>query len=128
MTPTCEANFQAQLGMCEDKRSCVQCQAWKTGEKKDSSQCDQCKFKVVMVDELKENKEVIEACSFRDEDDDCTYHYTVDYPEDQAVKELEVQVLKKKGETTFISSCLGLYDVNTIMGVACFVTDKLTVW
>uniref|UniRef100_A0A674ETE0 Integrin beta n=1 Tax=Salmo trutta TaxID=8032 RepID=A0A674ETE0_SALTR len=96
MTPTCEANFQAQLGMCEDKRSCVQCQAWKTGEKKDSSQCDQCKFKVVMVDELKENKEVIEACSFRDEDDDCTYHYTVDYPEDQADKELEVQVLKKK--------------------------------
>uniref|UniRef100_A0A8C7PP90 Integrin beta n=1 Tax=Oncorhynchus mykiss TaxID=8022 RepID=A0A8C7PP90_ONCMY len=96
MTPTCEANFQAQLGMCEDKRSCVQCQAWKTGEKKDSDQCDQCQFKVVMVDELKENKEVIEACSFRDEDDDCTYHYTVDYPEDQTDKELEVQVLKKK--------------------------------
>uniref|UniRef100_A0A673XP06 Integrin beta n=1 Tax=Salmo trutta TaxID=8032 RepID=A0A673XP06_SALTR len=96
MTPTCEANFQAQLGMCEDKRSCVQCQAWKTGEKKDSDKCDQCQFKVVMVEELKENKEVIEACSFRDEDDDCTYHYTVDYPEDQAVKELEVQVLKKK--------------------------------
>uniref|UniRef100_A0A8C7FQ30 Integrin beta n=1 Tax=Oncorhynchus kisutch TaxID=8019 RepID=A0A8C7FQ30_ONCKI len=96
MTPTCEANFQAQLGMCEDKRSCVQCQAWKTGEKKDSDQCDQCQFKVIMVEELKENKEVIEACSFRDEDDDCTYHYTVDYPEDQTVKELEVQVLKKK--------------------------------
>ncbi|XP_036801992.1 integrin beta-4 isoform X1 [Oncorhynchus mykiss] len=96
MTPTCEANFQAQLGMCEDKRSCVQCQAWKTGEKKDSDQCDQCQFKVVMVEELKENKEVIEACSFRDEDDDCTYHYTVDYPEDQTVKDLEVQVLKKK--------------------------------
>uniref|UniRef100_A0AAZ3SUJ0 Integrin beta n=1 Tax=Oncorhynchus tshawytscha TaxID=74940 RepID=A0AAZ3SUJ0_ONCTS len=96
MTPTCEANFQAQLGMCEDKRSCVQCQAWKTGEKKDSDQCDQCQFKVVMVDELKENKEVIEACSFRDEDDDCTYHYTVDYPEEQTDKELEVQVLKKK--------------------------------
>uniref|UniRef100_A0AAZ3PEW4 Integrin beta n=1 Tax=Oncorhynchus tshawytscha TaxID=74940 RepID=A0AAZ3PEW4_ONCTS len=92
MTPTCEANFQAQLGMCEDKRSCVQCQAWKTGEKKDSDKCDQCQFKVVMVEELKENKEVIEACSFRDEDDDCTYHYTVDYPEDQTVKELEVQV------------------------------------
>uniref|UniRef100_A0A8C7KZZ1 Integrin beta n=1 Tax=Oncorhynchus kisutch TaxID=8019 RepID=A0A8C7KZZ1_ONCKI len=98
MTPTCEANFQAQLGMCEDKRSCVQCQAWKTGEKKDSDQCDQCQFKVIMVDELKENKEVIEACSFRDEDDDCTYHYTVDYPEEQTDKELEVQVLKKKGE------------------------------
>uniref|UniRef100_A0A8C7L5R4 Integrin beta n=1 Tax=Oncorhynchus kisutch TaxID=8019 RepID=A0A8C7L5R4_ONCKI len=96
MTPTCEANFQAQLGMCEDKRSCVQCQAWKTGEKKDSDQCDQCQFKVIMVDELKENKEVIEACSFRDEDDDCTYHYTVDYPEEQTDKELEVQVLKKK--------------------------------
>ncbi|XP_045082644.1 integrin beta-4-like isoform X2 [Coregonus clupeaformis] len=96
MTPTCEANFQAQLGMCEDKRSCVQCQAWKTGEKKGGDKCDQCQFKVTMVDELKENKEVIEACSFRDEDDDCTYHYTVDYPEDQTGKELEVQVLKKK--------------------------------
>uniref|UniRef100_A0A667ZBN2 Integrin beta n=1 Tax=Myripristis murdjan TaxID=586833 RepID=A0A667ZBN2_9TELE len=96
LTRTCEANFQAQLGMCEAKRSCVQCQAWKTGERKDKEKCDECTFKVVMVDELKESDKVIDSCSFRDEDDDCTYYYTVDYPEDPNVKELEVQVLKKK--------------------------------
>ena len=45
-------------------------------------------------------EDVIDACSFRDEDDDCTYEYTVDYPADASSKELEVQVLKKKGETT----------------------------
>lgn len=38
---------------------------------------------------------MLDSCSFRDEDDDCTYHYTVENPKD---KDLEVQVLKKKGE------------------------------
>lgn len=38
---------------------------------------------------------VLDSCSFRDEDDDCTYHYTVENPKD---KDLEVQVLKKRGE------------------------------
>lgn len=40
-------------------------------------------------------EKVLDSCSFRDEDDDCTYHYTVENPK---VKDLEVQVLKKKGE------------------------------
>lgn len=39
--------------------------------------------------------QVLDSCTFRDEDDDCTYHYTVENPKD---KDLEVQVLKKKGE------------------------------
>lgn len=42
-------------------------------------------------------KKVLDSCSFRD-DDDCTYHYTVENLKDPAVKDLEVQVLKKKGE------------------------------
>nr|XP_057918035.1 integrin beta-4 isoform X2 [Doryrhamphus excisus] len=96
MTSTCEPNFQAQLGVCEGTRSCVQCQAWKTGEKKDKEECDKCPFRVVMVDELKEEEKVLEKCSFRDEDDDCTYHYTVEYAKASVVKDLEVQVLKKK--------------------------------
>uniref|UniRef100_A0A8C1KA43 Integrin beta n=1 Tax=Cyprinus carpio TaxID=7962 RepID=A0A8C1KA43_CYPCA len=74
LSRTCEANFQQQLGMCEAKRSCVQCQAWNTGERK-GQKCDECSFKIIMVEELEE-----ETCSFRDEDDDCTYHYTVNYP------------------------------------------------
>uniref|UniRef100_A0A8C4IKW8 Integrin beta n=1 Tax=Dicentrarchus labrax TaxID=13489 RepID=A0A8C4IKW8_DICLA len=93
MTATCEPNFQAQLGVCEATRSCVQCQAWKTGEKKEEEECKKCPFKIVMVDEL---KELLDSCSFRDEDDDCTYHYTVENPTDPTVKDLEVQVLKKK--------------------------------
>lgn len=48
--------IQAQLGVCEGTRSCVQCQAWKTGEKKEKEECDKCPFKIVMVDELKDCK------------------------------------------------------------------------
>ncbi|XP_007454400.1 PREDICTED: integrin beta-4 [Lipotes vexillifer] len=74
----CEINYSAiRLGLCEDLRSCVQCQAWGTGEKK-GHMCKECSFKVKMVDELKKAEEVVEYCSFRDEDDDCTYSYTVE--------------------------------------------------
>uniref|UniRef100_A0A8C7EPT3 Integrin beta n=1 Tax=Neovison vison TaxID=452646 RepID=A0A8C7EPT3_NEOVI len=74
----CEINYSAiRLGLCEDLRSCVQCQAWGTGEKK-GRMCEECSFKVKMVDELKTAEEVVEHCSFRDEEDDCTYSYTVE--------------------------------------------------
>ncbi|XP_040312356.1 integrin beta-4 isoform X4 [Herpailurus yagouaroundi] len=74
----CEINYSAiRLGLCEDLRSCVQCQAWGTGEKK-GRMCEGCNFKIKMVDELKKGGEVLEHCSFRDEDDDCTYSYTVE--------------------------------------------------
>ncbi|XP_054449263.1 integrin beta-4 isoform X1 [Pteronotus mesoamericanus] len=74
----CEINYSAvRLGLCEDLRSCVQCQAWGTGEKK-GRMCEDCRFKVKMVDELKKAEEVVEYCSFRDEDDDCNYSYTVE--------------------------------------------------
>lgn len=43
---------QVRLGLCEDLRSCVQCQAWGTGEKKGRT-CEECSFKVKVVDELK---------------------------------------------------------------------------
>ncbi|XP_054987109.1 integrin beta-4 isoform X2 [Sorex araneus] len=74
----CEINYSAiRLGLCEELRSCVQCQAWGTGEKKGRA-CQDCSFRVKMVDELKRAEEVVEHCSFRDEDDDCTYSYTVE--------------------------------------------------
>uniref|UniRef100_A0A671PJD0 Integrin beta n=1 Tax=Sinocyclocheilus anshuiensis TaxID=1608454 RepID=A0A671PJD0_9TELE len=95
LSPTCEANFQQQLGMCEAKRSCVQCQAWNTGERK-GRKCDECPFKIIRVEELEDHKNVIETCSFRDEDDDCTYHYTVNYPLNITDKEHHVLVKKKK--------------------------------
>ncbi|XP_030610581.1 integrin beta-4 isoform X2 [Archocentrus centrarchus] len=95
MTSSCEPNFQAHFGACEATRSCVQCQAWKTGEKKEKERCDECPFTVIMVDELKKEEEVSESCSFRDEDDDCTYYYTVTNP-GPLRNHLEVQVLKKK--------------------------------
>nr|XP_049615693.1 integrin beta-4 isoform X3 [Syngnathus scovelli] len=96
MTSTCEPNFQAQLGVCEATRTCAQCQAWKTGERKDKKECDKCPFRIIMVDELKEADKVMEKCSYRDEEDDCTYHYTLENPKNPDSKDLEVQVLKKK--------------------------------
>ncbi|XP_040294729.1 integrin beta-4 isoform X2 [Bufo bufo] len=65
------------LGACEDVRTCVQCQAWGSGEKK-GKKCENCEFKIKMVDELIKADDRTEKCSFRDEDDDCTYHYTVE--------------------------------------------------
>lgn len=51
--PLCPSSpTQIRLGLCEDLRSCVQCQAWGTGEKKGHT-CKECSFKVKMVDELK---------------------------------------------------------------------------
>lgn len=47
---------QIPLGLCEDLRSCVQCQAWGTGAKKGRT-CEECSFKVKMVDELKKGRE-----------------------------------------------------------------------
>ncbi|XP_013856441.1 integrin beta-4, partial [Austrofundulus limnaeus] len=96
MSATCEPNFQFQLGVCEGTRSCVQCQAWRTGELKQEADCDTCPFKVTMVKELKEREKVLDSCSFRDEDDDCTYHYTVDPSEDPTANEIMVEVLEKK--------------------------------
>ncbi len=42
------------------------------------------------------DKNVIETCSFRDEDDDCTYHYTVNYPLNITDKEHHVLVKKRE--------------------------------
>ncbi|KAK1881537.1 Integrin beta-4 [Dissostichus eleginoides] len=102
---TGEPNFQALSGACEGTRSCIQCQAWKTGEKKDKEKCDMCPFTITLVDELKEADKVLEYCNFRDEDDDCTYQYTLENPEDTKVQGLEVQVLKKRDCP---ASCLAL--------------------
>uniref|UniRef100_A0A674JR27 Integrin beta n=1 Tax=Terrapene triunguis TaxID=2587831 RepID=A0A674JR27_9SAUR len=75
---TCEISYSlGVLGVCEDIRSCVQCQAWGTGEKK-GQKCQDCSFKIQMVDELQKAKEVNEYCSFQDEEDDCTYRYTLE--------------------------------------------------
>ncbi|XP_072311845.1 integrin beta-4 [Eucyclogobius newberryi] len=95
VTSTCEADFQSLLGACEATRTCVQCQAWGTGEKKKKEECDQCSYHTVKVSELKKRETVLDSCSFRDEDDDCTFHYTVDDSK-SAKGSLEVQVLEKK--------------------------------
>ncbi|KAM8730659.1 integrin beta-4-like [Acanthopagrus schlegelii] len=96
LTSTCEPNFLAQLEVCEATRSCAQCQTWKTGEKKEDEKCKECPFQSYTVTELKESDKVLDSCSFRDKDDDCTYYYTVDNPRDPAVKGMDVQVLEKK--------------------------------
>uniref|UniRef100_A0A7M4EGK5 Integrin beta n=1 Tax=Crocodylus porosus TaxID=8502 RepID=A0A7M4EGK5_CROPO len=76
MDPTCGINYSMfMLGVCEDTRTCVQCQAWGTGKKK-GNECTKCPSKIQMVDELKE-EEVNEYCTFQDEEDDCTYRYTL---------------------------------------------------
>ncbi|XP_044838303.1 integrin beta-4 isoform X3 [Mauremys mutica] len=92
---TCEISYSlGVLGVCEDIRSCVQCQAWGTGEKKGQN-CKDCSFKIQMVDELQKAKEVNEYCSFQDEEDDCTYRYTLE-GDPSTVHNNTILVQKKK--------------------------------
>ncbi|KAG9350376.1 hypothetical protein JZ751_026731 [Albula glossodonta] len=103
---TCLDSKGAQVGICEAKRSCVQCKAWKTGERKEGDRCaKECNFEIQLVKELPDKKDVIETCTFRDEDDDCTYHYTVDYPVN-ASSVHKVLVREKKGE---LSICVPIF-------------------
>uniref|UniRef100_A0A3B3ULM0 Integrin beta n=1 Tax=Poecilia latipinna TaxID=48699 RepID=A0A3B3ULM0_9TELE len=83
-------------GVCEETRKCVQCKAWKTGEKKDEAKCKDCLVEVIMVDELKEREEVLDSCRFVDEDNDCTYEYTVETSKDPTNTKLLAEVLKKR--------------------------------
>uniref|UniRef100_A0A096LY81 Integrin beta n=1 Tax=Poecilia formosa TaxID=48698 RepID=A0A096LY81_POEFO len=97
LSPTCEPNFEFLRGVCEETRKCVQCKAWKTGEKKDEAKCKDCLVEVIMVDELKERGEVLDSCRFVDEDNDCTYEYTVETSKDPTNTKLLAEVLKKRG-------------------------------
>ncbi|XP_072339033.1 integrin beta-4 isoform X3 [Scyliorhinus torazame] len=81
------------LGLCENIRTCVQCQAWNTGEKKGKN-CNKCTNTFEFVEELKAAEVVTERCEFRDEEDDCTFYYTVEILPNS--NQTYVQVLKKK--------------------------------
>ncbi|GAB0197725.1 integrin beta-4 [Grus japonensis] len=84
--------FQA---VCESIRDCVRCQAWGTGNKKGN--CSTCHLQIQMVEELKK-EEASEYCSFQDEEDDCTYHYTLE-GDPTVLPNTTVHVQKKKGRT-----------------------------
>ncbi|NXJ14487.1 ITB4 protein, partial [Odontophorus gujanensis] len=90
---TCEISYSlGYQAMCESIRDCVQCQAWGTGNRKGN--CSTCHLHVQMVEELKK-EEANEQCSFQDEEDDCTYHYTLE-GDPSVLPNATVQVQKKK--------------------------------
>ncbi|NXK17862.1 ITB4 protein, partial [Arenaria interpres] len=73
---TCEISYSLGFqAVCESIRDCVRCQAWGTGSMKGN--CSKCHLQIQMVEELKK-EEASEHCSFQDEEDDCTYHYTLE--------------------------------------------------
>uniref|UniRef100_A0A8D0KX72 Integrin beta n=1 Tax=Strix occidentalis caurina TaxID=311401 RepID=A0A8D0KX72_STROC len=87
---TCEISYS--LAVCESIRDCVQCQAWGTGNTKGN--CSTCHLQIQMVEELKK-EEASEYCSFQDEEDDCTYHYTLE-GDPTVLPNTTVHVQKKK--------------------------------
>ncbi|XP_025954748.2 integrin beta-4 isoform X2 [Dromaius novaehollandiae] len=90
---TCEISYSLGFqAVCESIRDCVQCQAWGTGKVKGN--CSTCHLQVQMVEELKK-EEAKEHCSFQDEEDDCTYHYTLE-GDPSVFPNTTVQVQKKK--------------------------------
>uniref|UniRef100_A0A8C9EJN3 Integrin beta n=1 Tax=Pavo cristatus TaxID=9049 RepID=A0A8C9EJN3_PAVCR len=93
---TCEISYS--LAVCESIRDCVQCQAWGTGNRKGN--CSTCHLHVQMVEELKK-EEANEHCSFQDEEDDCTYHYTLE-GDPSVLPNATVQVQKKKDAPSFL--------------------------
>ncbi|KAK2528467.1 Itgb4 [Columba guinea] len=91
---TCEISYSLGFqAVCESIRDCVRCQAWGTGNKK--ANCSMCHLQIQMVEELKK-EEASEYCSFQDEDDDCTYHYTLE-GDPTILPNTTVRVQKKKG-------------------------------
>uniref|UniRef100_A0A8C3CQ65 Integrin beta n=1 Tax=Cairina moschata TaxID=8855 RepID=A0A8C3CQ65_CAIMO len=90
ISSTCEISYS--LAICESIRDCVQCQAWGTGNRKGN--CSTCHLQVQMVEELKK-EEASEHCSFQDEEDDCTYHYTLK-GDPSVLPNATVQVQKKE--------------------------------
>uniref|UniRef100_A0A8C6JN36 Integrin beta n=1 Tax=Melopsittacus undulatus TaxID=13146 RepID=A0A8C6JN36_MELUD len=87
---TCEISYS--LAVCESIRDCVRCQAWGTGNMKGN--CSTCHLQLQMVEELKK-EEATEYCSFQDEEDDCTYHYTLE-GDPNVLPNTTVHVQKKK--------------------------------
>ncbi|KAF1416039.1 Integrin beta-4, partial [Spheniscus mendiculus] len=90
---TCEISYSLGFqAVCESIRDCVRCQAWGTGNMKGN--CSTCHLQIEMVEELKK-EEASEYCSFQDEEDDCTYHYTLE-GDPTIVPNTTVHVQKKK--------------------------------
>lgn len=93
ISSTCEISYSLGFqAICESIRDCVQCQAWGTGNRRGN--CSMCHLQVQMVEELKK-EEASEHCSFQDEEDDCTYHYTLK-GDPSILPNATVQVQKKK--------------------------------
>ncbi|NXX18776.1 ITB4 protein, partial [Podargus strigoides] len=93
ISSTCEISYSLGFqAVCESIRDCVRCQAWGTGNKKGN--CSTCHLQIQMVEELKK-EEASEYCSFQDEDDDCTYHYTLE-GDPTVIPNTTVHVQKKK--------------------------------
>lgn len=93
ISSTCEISYSLGFqAICESIRDCVQCQAWGTGNRKGN--CSTCHLQVQMVEELKK-EEASEHCSFQDEEDDCTYHYTLK-GDPSVLPNATVQVQKKE--------------------------------
>ncbi|NXW43960.1 ITB4 protein, partial [Nyctiprogne leucopyga] len=90
---TCEISYSLGFqAVCESIRDCVRCQAWGTGNTKGN--CSTCHLHIQMVEELKK-EEASEYCSFQDEEDDCTYHYTLE-GDPTVLPNTTVHVQKKK--------------------------------
>ncbi|XP_026716798.1 integrin beta-4 isoform X5 [Athene cunicularia] len=90
---TCEISYSLGFqAVCESIRDCVRCQAWGTGNTKGN--CSACHLQIQMVEELKK-EEASEYCSFQDEEDDCTYHYTLE-GDPTILPNTTVHVQKKK--------------------------------
>ncbi|NXE26377.1 ITB4 protein, partial [Ardeotis kori] len=90
---TCEISYSLGFqAVCESIRDCVRCQAWGPGNTKGN--CSTCHLQIQMVEELKK-EEASEYCSFQDEEDDCTYHYTLE-GDPTVLPNTTVQVQKKK--------------------------------
>uniref|UniRef100_A0ACB8ELA4 Integrin beta-4 n=1 Tax=Sphaerodactylus townsendi TaxID=933632 RepID=A0ACB8ELA4_9SAUR len=100
--PTCEVSYSLGFQLaCENIRSCVQCKAWRTGEKKGKN-CTGCPFDIKKVDELQKDGDINTICSFQDEEDDCIYHFTEENPSTGGNRTVLVQNKKECPARSFL--------------------------
>lgn len=118
--PTCEDCKDCNL-VCRQNKACVQCVAYKTGEKKDN--CGECEEKNY-IEKAPELPEGYNSCEFKD-DDDCIFYFTYWYDENNALKIVAQNTKECPEKVNVLAIVLGVVVGIVVVGLALLLIWKL---
>ncbi|CAJ0578916.1 unnamed protein product, partial [Mesorhabditis spiculigera] len=117
LCPTCPTK-------CIEYKPCVMCQTWQTGPY-NASKCEDCPFKVEIVEELPKINEST-PCQFVDPADDCTFYFL--YVFDETADSAKVWVKRRKDcppPVPVLAIVLGVIAGIVILGIILLVLWKV---